>query len=146
MASLPIKSDQRPVSMLELTLNLNDIDFESEELASSKRNSRAILEEEEIIPQSADSRNVQSMPEEPSENESESRAPVKVILSMASQPKERHQELEAKLNESEYTESLAKDILKESVQEIDPMVFVNKINEECLAYITILYTIKVSLV
>jgi hypothetical protein len=144
MASLPVKSDDRPVSMLELTLNLDNIDFESDEVAakpSSRVNSMAIKEEEEaadIIPQPVGVHNLESTP----------MAPVKVVLSMGDnnqQDDKERQQLQERLSESGFSDNLAQDIIKESVQELDPTVYINRMKEECAVYLTILNcTVKVS--
>lgn len=152
MTTLPIKSDDRPVSMLELTINLNDIDFEGENDTPAQT---PTVEEEVIQPESMEGRNLESTPSTDDVDGSGSgeHAPITVVLSMQQlqeQPEdeektERHRKLEKTLSGSSYTEVLANNILKESVEKLDPMVFVTRMNEESLVFLSILNcTIRVS--
>lgn len=114
-----MKNDDRPVSMVELTLNLDGIDLEDSG-SSSRVNSMVIKEEE--IPPPLQTRNVEaSVDTLPPLND---KVETSVEDSSTGQPP-----LQQRLSESDYTESLANDIIKESVSVLDSTVFLKQMIE-----------------
>lgn len=124
--------------MLELTLNLNDIDFEAGE---DQQQQPPSIVEEAIQPQSMEGRNLESVPS--FEQTDRQHQPITVVLAtnqdgVYAVETDKQRDLERTLSDSSYTEDLANDILKESVEKLDPMVFVNKINEENVLFVSVL--------
>ena len=124
--------------MLELTLNLNDIDFEAGE---DQQQQPPPIVEEAIQPQSMEGRNLESVPS--FEQTDRQHQPITVVLAtnqdgVYAVETDKQRDLERTLSDSSYTEDLANDILKESVEKLDPMVFVNKINEENVLFVSVL--------
>lgn len=130
--------------MLELTLNLNEIDFEGGE--DQQQQQPPSIVEEVIQQESMEGRNLESVP---SFEQTDGQA-ITVVLATnqdggGAVDTEKQRQLERTLSDSSYTEDLANDILKESVERLDPMVFVNKINEENVLFVSALNcTIRVS--
>ena len=124
--------------MLELTLNLNDIDFEAGE---DQQQQPPPIVEEAIQPQSMEGRNLESVPS--FEQTDGQHQPITVVLAtnqdgVYAVETDKQRNLERTLSDSSYTEELANDILKESVEKLDPMVFVNKINKENVLFVSVL--------
>ena len=124
-------------------MNLNDIDFEG--AGEDQPQPPPAIVEEVYQRESMEGRNLESVPSIEDKDGQQRQAPMTVVLAMNEDGAEnadngdaRQRKLERTLSDSSYTEGLANNILKESVEKLDPMVFVNKINEESRVFLSVL--------
>lgn len=115
-----MRPEERPVSMVELTLNLDGIDLEECE-PSTRGNSMVIRED--VIPTPIESRNVEASLDLDTLTKNYDKDKTE-DTSTSRQPR-----LKQRLSESDYTESLANDIIKESVSVLDSTVFMKRMVE-----------------